>query len=263
MPQYFQEVQGANALGSGLRLLPMIGGLVVGMIGSTVLARGDEPQSPPRPPREGLASPRVVAPGQVRAPLASVKALVMVGFIIMAVALAFGASTKASSGEGFAAVWLVAFGLGLGLAMPQTMNVALSALSAERSGSGSAVISAMRQVGATIGVAVLGTVLGSVYRGHLALNGLPATAAALAKSSVVAGVGVAHEVGSAALLDSVRTAFVQGMDTMLWACGGIALVSAVLAVIFLPRRPDGMTGAPRDGAADRGEDDAERAQLEV
>jgi DHA2 family multidrug resistance protein-like MFS transporter len=246
MPQYFQEVQGANALGSGLRLLPMIGGLVVGMIGST-----------------RLASPRVVAPGQVRAPLASVKVLVMVGFTIMAVALAFGASTKASSGEGFAAVWLVAFGLGLGLAMPQTMNAALSALSAERSGSGSAVISAMRQVGATIGVAVLGTVLGSVYRGHLALNGLPASAAALAKSSVVAGVGVAHEVGSAALLDSVRTAFVQGMDTMLWACGGIALVSAVLAVIFLPRRPDGMTGAPRVGAADRGEDDAERAQLEV
>jgi hypothetical protein len=70
-------------------------------------------------------------------------------------------------------------------------------------------------------------------------------------------------VGSAALLDSVRTAFVQGMDTMQWACGGIALVSAVLAVIFLPRRPDGMTGAPRVGAADRGEDDAERAQLEV
>ncbi len=43
MPQYFQEVQGANAMGSGLRLLPLIGGLVVGMIGSTVLARGDNP----------------------------------------------------------------------------------------------------------------------------------------------------------------------------------------------------------------------------
>ena len=47
MPQYFQEVQGANALGSGLRLLPLIGGLVVGMIGSTVLARGDNPPKPP------------------------------------------------------------------------------------------------------------------------------------------------------------------------------------------------------------------------
>jgi MFS transporter, DHA2 family, multidrug resistance protein len=295
MPQYFQEVQGANALGSGLRLLPMIGGLVVGMIGSTVLARGDGPAEssahggarppvPPRAPREGLASPRAASSGQVRAPLASVKGLVMAGFTIMAVALAFGALTKAASGEGFAAAWLAVFGLGLGLAMPQAMNAALSALSAERSGSGSAVISAMRQVGATIGIAVLGTVLGSVYRGHLALTGLPAAAAAQAKSSVVAGVGVAHAAGSAALLESVRTAFVQGMDTMLWVCGGIALVSAVLAVIFLPRRPDGMTGAPRGGAAGAvyaeagaagpaagagaargaaGENGAERAHLEV
>jgi hypothetical protein len=58
------------------------------------------------------------------------------------------------------------------------------------------------------------------------------------------------------------------MDTMLWACGGIALASAVLALIFLPRRPDGMTGAPRGGAAAAvssasGESGAERAQLEV
>jgi MFS transporter, DHA2 family, multidrug resistance protein len=253
MPQYFQEVQGANAMGSGLRLLPMIGGLVVGMIGSTVLARGDDP---PKPPREAMATPPRVA-GSVRAPLASVKGLVMVGFTIMTAALAFGATTTAGSGTGFAAAWLAAFGLGLGLAMPQTMNAALSALSAERSGSGSALISALRQVGATIGVAVLGTVLGTVYRAHLGVSGLPAAAAATAKSSVIGGVGVAHALGSAALLHSARTAFVQGMDTMLWACGGIAVASAVLALIFLPRRPD---GAP---AGASGESAAQRAQLEV
>jgi EmrB/QacA subfamily drug resistance transporter len=246
MPQYFQEVQGANAMGSGLRLLPMIGGLVVGMIGST-----------------RLASPRRVS-GGVRPPLASVKGLVTVGFAIMTVALAFGATTHVASGTGFAAAWLAAFGLGLGLAMPQTMNAALSALSAERSGSGSALISALRQVGATIGVAVLGTVLGTVYRAHVGVSGLPPAAAAAAKSSVVGGVVVAHALGSASLLHSVRTAFVQGMDTMLWVCGGIALASAVLALIFLPRRPDGMTGAPRgDAAAASGESGAERAQLEV
>ncbi len=131
------------------------------------------------------------------------------------------------------------------------MNAALSALSAERSGSGSALISALRQVGATIGVAVLGTVLDSVYRSHLAVTGLPAAAAAAAKSSVVAGVQVAHALGSAALLDSIRSAFVQGLDTMLWVCAGIALVSAILAVIFLPRRADGMTVVPRARARPR------------
>ena len=250
MPQYFQEVQGANAMGSGLRQLPLIGGLVVGMISSTRMAS---------PRRSG---------DQVRAPLASAKGLVTAGFTIMAAALAFGATTKAGSGTGFAAAWLAAFGLGLGLAMPQTMNAALSALSAERSGSGSALISALRQVGATIGVAVLGTVLATVYRGHLYTNGLPAATAATAKSSVVGGVEVAHALGSASLLHSARTAFVDGMDTMLWACAGIAVASAVLALIFLPRRPDGMTGAPRGDAAlaadaASGESGAERAQLEV
>jgi len=33
MPLYFQEVRGVNAMGSGLRLLPMIGGMIIGMIG--------------------------------------------------------------------------------------------------------------------------------------------------------------------------------------------------------------------------------------
>ena len=175
--------------------------------------------------------------------MASVKGLVTVGFAIMAAALGFGATTAVSSGTGFAAAWFAVFGLGLGLAMPQAMNAALSALSAERSGSGSALISAMRQVGATIGVAVLGTVLGSVYSSHLVVAGLPAAAAAAAKSSVVAGVAVAHQLGSAALLDSVRHAFVQGMDMMLWVCGGIALASAILALLFLPRRAEG-TASP-------------------
>ncbi len=234
MPQYFQE---------------MIGGMVIGMIGST-----------------RLASPRQAADGTASAPLASVKGLVTVGFAIMAVTLGFGATTTVSSGTGFAAAWFAVFGLGLGLAMPQTMNAALSALSAETSGSGSALISALRQVGATIGVAVLGTVLSSVYRSHLVVTGLPDAVASAAKSSVVAGVAIAHKTGSAALLDSVRHAFVTGMDTMLWACGGIALASAILAVIFLPRRTDGgAVGTADAGAADdvRHANGAERAELEA
>ncbi len=219
MPQYFQEVRGADAMGSGLRLLPMIGGMVIGMIGGT-----------------RLASPRKDADGAARTSRASAKLLVTVGFAVMAVALAVGAGTSASSGTGFAATWFAVFGLGLGVAMPQAMNAAIGALSAERSGAGSALISALRQVGATIGVAILGTVLSSVYSSHLTVTGLPAAAADAVKSSVAAGVGVAHQVHSSALLDSVRHAFVSGMDTMLWICAGIALVSAILGAIFLPRR---------------------------
>ena len=234
MPQYFQEVVGANAMGSGLRLLPMIGGMIVGMIGGT-----------------RLASPRFDA-----------KQLVTVGFVLMAAGLGMGATTAASSGTGFAAAWIAIAGLGLGLAMPQAMNAALGVLSAERSGSGSALISAMRQVGATIGVAVLGTVLNSGYHSRLDLAGLPGGAAGAAasavKDGVAGGVTVAHSLRSAALLDNVRVAFTHGMDIMLWACGGIALASAICALLFLPRRASATGAAP---GPDAEEPAVERAGL--
>jgi MFS transporter, DHA2 family, multidrug resistance protein len=223
MPQYFQSVQGLSALGSGVRLLPMIGGMVVSMLAGTRL------QSPRRgDPAAG--------------PIATPKALVTVGFALLAVGLLIGTRSSTGSGTGFVAVWFALAGLGLGLALPTTTNAALGALTAERSGSGSAVISALRQVGATIGVAVLGTVLSSGYRSHLALSGLSAAAASTARSGITSGVIVAQAAHSSALLSAVRAAFVHGLGAMLWICGGIALVSALLGLLFLPRR--GATSAP-------------------
>ncbi|HEX6527078.1 MAG TPA: MFS transporter [Streptosporangiaceae bacterium] len=239
LPQYFQGVLGFDAMGSGLRLLPLVGGLVVGMIGGT-----------------RFASARKAADGTLRPPLASAKLLVAVGFLIMAIALGLGATTSVSSGTGFAATWVALAGLGLGIAMPQAMNAALGALAPDRAGSGSALLSALRQVGATIGVAILGTVLSSGYHARLAVADLPGSLAATVKNSVTSGVEVAKALHSTALLDNVRTAFAHGMDIMLWACGGIALASAILALIFLPRqasRPAGEMVA--------GESAAERAGL--
>jgi MFS transporter, DHA2 family, multidrug resistance protein len=225
MPQYFLNVRGLNSLGAGERLLPLIGGLALGLIA------GQRLQSPRQAARGGSSgSPRSGA-GPVDA-----KVLVAGGFGIMAGALAVGAGTSVHSGTGFAAAWFAVTGLGLGFAMPTALNAALGALSPERSGSGSALITAMRQVGGTIGVAVLGTVLASVYRGQLHLTGLPAAAAAAARSSVAGGVAVARASGSAPLLTAVRTSYVHGMDVMLWSCAGIAVAAALLALAFLPRQ---------------------------
>jgi hypothetical protein len=133
--------------------------------------------------------------------------------------------------------------------MPPAMNVALSALSAERSGSGSALLTAARQVGATIGVAILGTLISNAYQAGVPSAGLPASVAATARRSVTGGVAIAHALGSASLLDEVRTAFVHGLDIMLWACGGIALAAAILAVVFLPRSSaSGRTASDGAGA---------------
>jgi MFS transporter, DHA2 family, multidrug resistance protein len=239
-PLYFQEVRGATPLGSGIRMLPLIGGMLVGMVaGSRLSAAGTGASGEPLPPK------------------VSAKMAVTAGFAVMAAGLLIGAFTGLSSSMGFAALWITVTGLGLGIAMPSAMNAAVSPLTGERSGSGSALISAVRQVGATIGVAVLGTVLSNGYSSRLNLGVLPESVASAVKSSVAGGVAVAKQLGSTALLDEVRSAFIHGMDIMLWTCCGIAVASALLALAFLPRRsgqaqptrvPEAAARAPREPA---------------
>jgi MFS transporter, DHA2 family, multidrug resistance protein len=207
MPQYFQGVMGTDALGSGLRLLPMIGGLIAGGVAADRLAR-----------------------------IAGAKSTVALGFVFVAGALLAGATTGVSTGYGFAAVWISTLGVGLGFAMPSSMDAAIGQLSSDRSGVGSAVIQAARQVGGTIGVAILGSLMISAYRSHLDLGGLPAAAAAGVRKSLFEGVAVAHQLGSARLYYSVRSAFVDGMDVMLLVCAGLAVIGMALALVFLPNR---------------------------
>jgi MFS transporter, DHA2 family, multidrug resistance protein len=229
IPQYFLDVRGLNSLGAGVRMLPMIAGLAVG------LAIGQRLQTPRKPKSRSGDNADAEVMDIKSAPPVDPKMLVTAGFAIMAIALAVGAGTTAGSSTGFAATWFAVTGFGLGLAMPTALNVALGALSAARSGSGSALITAMRQVGGTIGVAVLGTVLATVYRGGLHLSGLPAAANAAVHSSVAGGVATARAARSSALLGEVRAAYVHGLDVMLWVCAGIAIAAAVLALLFLPR----------------------------
>jgi MFS transporter, DHA2 family, multidrug resistance protein len=240
MPQFFLDVKGVDSMASGIRMLPLIGGLAVGLgIGQRLQStRKSAGGGPDRPPLLGM---RPVGAG---------------GFAIMAVGLAVGTATSAASGAGFTSLWFGVTGLGLGLAMPTMLNAALSALAPERSGSGSALMTAARQVGATIGIAVLGTVLNSVYRSHLGVAS-PATAIAAARSSVGAGVAVAARLGSASLLAAVHDAYASGVDVMLWVCAAIAAAAAVLATVFLPRQPNRSAGAGRATDATAGVADAE------
>ncbi|GAA1846547.1 DHA2 family efflux MFS transporter permease subunit [Asanoa iriomotensis] len=203
VPQFLQAVGGASSLGTGLRLLPMIGGLLVGT-------------------RIGGRAARTLGPG----------ALIGAGFVVLTVALVLGAGTTVDTGYGWTATWIALLGAGMGLAMPATMGAAMDALSVERAGSGSAVIQALRQAGGTIGVAVLGTVLSAGYQ-----SGLGSAAVRPISDSVAAGVAVAGQRGDATLLDTVRRAFVSGMNQTLWVCAALCALAAVVAFWLLPRRP--------------------------
>ncbi|GAA3337294.1 DHA2 family efflux MFS transporter permease subunit [Amorphoplanes nipponensis] len=207
LPQFFQAIGGSDALGTGLRLLPVIGGLLVG-------ARV-----------AGRLEPRLGA-----------RTLVTAGLVLMAAGLFAGAATGPDTGYGSVAAWISVAGVGLGCTMPPAMNAALGALSVERSGVGSGLIQAMRQVGAAIGVTVLGTVLNGAYRDQVDVTGLSATAAGAVRDSATAGVAVAGGLGDGALLASVRAAFTAGMDSALVVAAVVAAVGAVLSLLFLPGR---------------------------
>ncbi|GGN86699.1 MFS transporter [Nocardia rhizosphaerihabitans] len=202
VPQYFQAVLGVDALGSGLRLLPLIGGLV---IGSRLV---------------DLLLPRL-----------GVRVVITAGLLVLAGGLGLGAFTTVESGYGLTALWTTVLGAGMGLVMPAAVGLAMGELTAERSGSGSALLQALRQAGGTIGVAVLGTVLSTRYRADLgALDRAPIS------DGVNAGVAVARETGDPAMLGQVQQAFVAGMDTMLGLCAALCLVAGLVTALAL-RRP--------------------------
>ncbi|MDT3397642.1 DHA2 family efflux MFS transporter permease subunit [Streptomyces sp. B1866] len=215
LPQYFQSVRGADALGSGVRLLPLIGGLLVG---ASVINK--LPQD------------------------AGTKTVPALGFVLVGAGLFMGTYTDVSTGYGFVAVWLVVIGAGLGLAMTRSMSAALNPLPKERSGVGSAVVQALRQVGGAIGVAVLGAVANSSYRGNLDLPGTPEPVVDAAGRSVATGVAVAEKLKSAAMLREVREAFIDAMHTLLYVCSGIGVVAALLALAFMPK---GSAAPQKDG----------------
>jgi len=212
MPQYFQGVVGTDAMGSGVRLLPLIVGLVAGAIPADHVARG-----------------------------IGGKLTVAAGFGLLATGLALGATTGLRSSAAFVAMWMALAGAGMGLALATASSSALSELSAERSGIGSAVLQAVNKTGGPLGTAVLGSMLTAGYLAHLQLAGLPAAAAHAARASIFAADAVAVRLHSQALLHSARAAFVHGMDRSLLVSAGIAAAGVVLALVFLPGRASQQT----------------------
>lgn len=233
LPQFFQGVNGADAMGSGERLLPLIGGLIVGAIPADRVAK-----------------------------LISVKVTVALGFLVMGVAMLLGSTTTATSSVGFIALWMALIGFGLGFAMATATSTALSELSEEDAGVGSAVLQALQKTGAPFGSAALGSVLSAAYVSKLNLTGLPSAIASVVKQGLAEGLAVAAQLHSAALLDSVRSAFVYGMDVSLAVAAGIAGGGMLLALIFLPaRRP--ASASPAAPAVPGGDASAENQEQSI
>ena len=220
LPQYFRAVLGTDAQGSGWRMLPLVGGL---LLGAPVADRAAKRLG------DGTA--------------------IGLGLAVQAAALAAGATTGLSTGAWFTAGWITGCGFGIGLSLPTAMDAALAALPPQRVGVGSAVVQALRMVGGSIGAAVLGSVLNAGYRAGLNLDGVPATAEGTVRDGVMAGIAVADRLGSAPLRESVVLAYLHGMSLLLVVSAGLAALCAVVAVTRMPRHRSGSAPAGEVGSA--------------
>ena len=118
-------------------------------------------------------------------------------------------------------------------------------------------------------MAVLGSVLASIYRtqltSHLHSLHLSADLQARALSSVTGGFQVAHQSGSATLLNSVQGAFIDGISRASLVAALACLAGAIVVAFALPARGSALTtgGSGSDGEQAEAGADEGRAQLVV
>jgi EmrB/QacA subfamily drug resistance transporter len=211
LTQYMQAILGYSALEAGVRTLPVAGALVVAGAASARLAE-----------RHGTT--RLVAGGL---------ALASAGLAVL---------TQAGPETGIGAVVAseVIVGLGIGLAMAPATESVMGSLPLAKASVGSAVNDTTRTAGGALGVAVLGSILSSGYRGDMEANlsDLPAPAAAAAGDSIGGAMSVAARLGAdgGPLADAAREAFVGGMHAAVIVAAAVMLAGSLLAHRFLPAR---------------------------
>ena len=198
LTQYLQEVRGYSALDAGLRTLPVAAGLVVGGPFSAKLTE-----------RLGI---RIVVP---------------FGLTTVAAALFLLTYADATSGYGLIAAALVLLGYGIGTAMAPATDAIMGVLPEGKMSVGSAINDTTRVAGGALGVAVLGSLLASGYRGDMDSI---AGADEMARDSLAGALAT----GNPQLIAAGQEAFVNGMQTATLVAVGVALVGALIAAVFLP-----------------------------
>jgi EmrB/QacA subfamily drug resistance transporter len=212
--QYFQFIKEYSAFQSGVRLLPVAATIALGSI----------------------LGPRLVE-------RIGTTAVVAGGLAVFAAGLWWASTVDAATSYGEIAMEMVLLGGGLGLTTAPATESIMGSLSADKAGIGSAVNDTTRELGGTLGVAIVGSVFASVYSAHLgsgpALAALPAEVTAAMRSSMA----VAHRVieqlpaeRAGQVRDAVNHAFLDGLQVGSLVCAGIALAAAIVVAGLLPAR---------------------------
>ncbi|MFE9298608.1 DHA2 family efflux MFS transporter permease subunit [Streptomyces niveus] len=208
---YLQSVRGYSALDSGLLILPLA-------VAQMVFA-----------PRARLVVERFGA-----------RAVCTGGMLLVAAGLAAFALFDATTPVWVLCVVFFVQGAGMAHIMPPVTVTVMQSLPREKAGSGSAVNNTFRQVGGALGVAVLGSLLSSTYRGEIEghLGAVPAAARDTAGESIEATMAVAEKLGPAGapLMSSASDAFLTAMHVTALGSAGVALIGTAVVALFMPGR---------------------------
>ncbi len=220
---YLQLVRGYSPLGLGLVLLPVAFGSVASAVASSGLVR-----------RSG---PRLV---------------VVLGLLLLAASMLGLNWVVADTPLWFLEVLLLSAGLGMGFVMATTTPLAMSVVDTHQAAMGAAVNNTIRQIGAALGVAVLGSLHSVWYRADLgrvadvfppalredASGSLGGTMLLVERQLADPAAATNGFDGVAAgVLTQARSAFLSAMHGTVLVAAAILLVGAVVALIWIPRRP--------------------------
>jgi MFS transporter, DHA2 family, multidrug resistance protein len=214
LTQFMQSVLGYSALETGVRLLPMAAvQMVVAPLSAKVVER--------------LGSKVVVA----------------TGLTVAATGLLVISRLSAAASYGDVLVGLLVLAAGLAMVMPPATESIMGSLPRAKAGVGSAVNDTTREVGAALGVAVLGSVMSSTYRPRVreAISGFPVPdgVADAVTDQIGAAVAAAGEVGGEPgrlLFAAAADGFVDGMGIAFTIGAAALLLGAVIVGAFLPAR---------------------------
>jgi MFS transporter, DHA2 family, multidrug resistance protein len=210
LTQYLQFAHGYSAIEAGAIMAPMALGLVMGA--------GSSNRAVLR-----LGTARVVATG-----LTGVATL-------LALTLLWDPATSA----GWLLAWFFAIALSMGWVMAPATDAVVGAVPAARSGVASAMNTVARMVSGALGVAVIGSLVGSLYSDDLAgsVGALPPAAQDAASESVGAAGAVAAQLppeAGARLVSAAGDAFAGAMGVGLAVAAALAVATAVVVARLLP-----------------------------
>ncbi|MFI5873258.1 MFS transporter [Streptomyces sp. NPDC051445] len=203
LSQYLQLVQGRRPFEAGLAELPAAVGAVV----------------------SGLMAGRV-------ARRFSVRAVVSGGLAAIGLALAALTLIDRNTGYPMLGAALLVVGVGAGFSFTVTSDVILSSVPKDQAGAASAVSETAYELGAALGIAVLGSIVTGVYRGFAAPAGTPAGAHESLGGAVEAA-GHMSPSSAETMLSSAREAFVDGMSVASGTGAAVLLATAAAAWFLL------------------------------